>query len=1008
MKNKIIWSLILILLLSSYVYGVAVTNCGTFTNPGEYILSNSVTNASTCFTFSANDVTLDCGGYTITYGTGGSANTYGVYAYNNTIYNKNNLTIKNCIMRRGSVALANNYGINVINYNNTYIYNNSIMPQGTTNNYPIRLLNTTNTIIDSNILFANGTTSSNMGIYVDLYCTNTTITNNRITTGNAISTTLNHGIYMVGNQRENTNNLIQNNNITTNGTGISNHGIYLNTNVSYTNINNNIIISNGKITNYGIYATAMIKNVSITNNLIKVYSNQTDTSGGFGVYLSTSIFDSNITGNTINVTGSTVNHGVVVLGVAGQPVNNIKINNNNIYVWNNLTAAATSYGIELTANANYNTVNNNNIFMVGGATDYGIYLLDAATTPSIENVVDNNTMRIEARGANNYGIYGTNSWNYMNITNNRIWVNGTTTQIGIYLLGVADATMPTIAYNNIINNTGEVYGTATTYGMYLSTNFQYNTVDSNNFYVNATTTPMGLYLLGASAANSDLNTITNNAFRVTTKTPTVGASNGYGSLISSGVNENVISGNNWTVDGSTACYGVQFLSTAALDMSLNVFANNKIYLNCTYGQGATTYGLYLFTNTNENIIDNNRITVAGNITTYGIYMSGATYPVLKNYFSYNTVDVSHRNSSTASGTNIMGIYGLTNSNQNEFYYNNITVNARTTGFGIRFDVSSDNILENNRLTVTNTVNNVSEGIYLSGNSQTNTFKDNVLTTVTGTAISLITSGYRPAGNIFQNNQLNNVLGGFDFYMRSQTIDDTQFINQPLNKVNFTGKGGTIVLEDTNYGKITFTQRVNNSIGSTPYASWGNFSSYYRFADDYIFVNASANKGMNRTATLVFYNVPVFTNATAYRDGIVCTATYCGALTNLGGNQYSVPVYSWSYYQILNQLFPFPFDCNIPNILTFKTTETYCDILNKTRNSLIANPVYTSFATVNLSATCSMDISESVLAGDLMCDLIRYSKKSLHDLLNANITNGNFSYNSSNTSTLGMVTSYQYS
>ena len=44
-------------------------------------------------------------------------------------------------------------------------------------------------------------------------------------------------------------------------------------------------------------------------------------------------------------------------------------------------------------------------------------------------------------------------------------------------------------------------------------------------------------------------------------------------------NENYIAGNNWSVVGSTASYGVQFLSTGALDMSLNVFDHNIIYVN---------------------------------------------------------------------------------------------------------------------------------------------------------------------------------------------------------------------------------------------------------------------------------------------------------------------------------------------------------------------------------------------------------------------------------------------
>ncbi len=53
--------------------------CGTLSQANEtYILAQDVTASGTCFTVTAGNVTLDLNGHTITYGTGGAAQVYGV------------------------------------------------------------------------------------------------------------------------------------------------------------------------------------------------------------------------------------------------------------------------------------------------------------------------------------------------------------------------------------------------------------------------------------------------------------------------------------------------------------------------------------------------------------------------------------------------------------------------------------------------------------------------------------------------------------------------------------------------------------------------------------------------------------------------------------------------------------------------------------------------------------------------------------------------------------------
>lgn len=1014
MNIRYLLILIGILVLIGSVSATNVPACGVALYANDtYTLAAPISGAANCINITGSNITLDCGGQSITYGTGGAVGTYGIFVFNATAYNEN-VTIKNCKIMAGTTALASHYGINIQKNKNSLIYNNTIETNGTATNHAIYMMNISSMVVDSNNLYAKGSTSGNTGIYMDRNSYLINITNNMIRVN---GTTLNYGIYGTTNV---TYSIIKYNNITTSGTGISNHGVYITSNISYINVDNNNITITGLIaaavTNYGVYflgtTGAPLINSTINNNKIVNNGALAGASGSTGILLSSYIYNTNVTNNTINMNVSTAGVGINVIGVAGLPVVGNNVANNDVFIGNTLAAGAGSYGIELSASAYNNTVLYNIINVTSGGTTYGIYLLDAATTPSESNIVSYNNITVVARAATNHGIYMTNSWKYNNITYNNVWNNGTTGNYGLSVLGVADATQPTIAYNNFNNNNFFTYGTTTAYGAYVSTNCQSNSFNNNNFYVNSTTTPMGFYLLGASAGNSDFNTISGNTMVVLSNTA---AASAYGALISSGVNENLISNNVMTVLGGTANYGIQLLSSTTLDASFNVFNNNSVVINTT-NAGATTYGLYLTTNTNENYFNNNVITTYGNITTYGLYLTGATYPVLKNEFTNNIFSVYPNNrtygTGTTSTTGLMGAYLLTNSNQNEFYNNNFTVNGRTTSYGIFLSVSSDNIFIGNNINVTNnkSVSNSSAAIYLSGNSQGNNFENNQVTDVTGNAVSLITSGYKPSNNIFKNNTFSDVpVFKFDFYFQSPTIDGTQFINQVINKINFTGKGSNSTsFEDTRYGKIVFTNYINKTLGAYS-STFTNMSNNIIFADNYAYVNSSNATGysINVSSIVTLYNIPVFVNPAVYRDGDVCSSSICSGLNNLGNNIFSFNVRYWSYYKILNLPILFPYNCSLPNITAFMTTSSICDTLNKTRLSLLASSVYTDFAQVNGTAECSMEIDPSVLTGDLTCDLLRHSKTSLHAILNTSYYDSNFTYSVGNTTTFGQINSYNY-
>jgi hypothetical protein len=100
---------------TSSITGNAIVQslCATLSNPGYYILDRDVSSGVTCFTVSANDVTIDCAGHTITYSTDGGADTRGVYSW------RSNTTVKNCNIIDGAPWSSNSNRIGIY-YNNAF------------------------------------------------------------------------------------------------------------------------------------------------------------------------------------------------------------------------------------------------------------------------------------------------------------------------------------------------------------------------------------------------------------------------------------------------------------------------------------------------------------------------------------------------------------------------------------------------------------------------------------------------------------------------------------------------------------------------------------------------------------------------------------------------------------------------------------------------------------------------------------------------------------------------
>ena len=251
------------------------SSCGIITN--NTILYNNITSTGTCITIGANDITLDCNGYQITYGTTYS-NSSGVYTYQ-----WNNTVIKNCVIFHDGPtgSTINGYAIQFNQSNENGIITN-------------------NTIISNEraLLFSN-------------YTRNFTISYNRIT----INSTYSNKYGILGSAYFRYNN-IYGNNITVSGT--FGWGIYL---VGWYIYNNSIYENN--ILTYGSEAYDILMRSYAYNN--KVYSNNLTTRGptSNNIYVLAWSWDNEFYNNTYTTSGTTAGSAAIVLdGSIGIVYNN--------------------------------------------------------------------------------------------------------------------------------------------------------------------------------------------------------------------------------------------------------------------------------------------------------------------------------------------------------------------------------------------------------------------------------------------------------------------------------------------------------------------------------------------------------------------------------------------------------------------------------------------------------------------------------------------------------------
>ena len=490
--------------------GGPALNCSNLNIKGTYNLTNNVSiNGGTCFTVTAENVTLNCNGFSIIGDN--TLGTYGIYT------NKYNTTIQNCVISGFDVPILVN------NTNNCLIQNvnaQTSVDNTNDNSWPhhssaIVLSSSSNSRIENST--GNSTHDYGIIMYNDFY----SIMNNsrgysmgesgifdyassynNLTNNYAWGNTL--GLYIRSSDHD----------ILTNVTAVSSgYGIQIDDST------NTIQIINSTFQAYdaGVYLTDTPDNIQFTGLSGSSVVTGILINGGTNILIDCQ--GGNITGsNQLNSTGiHTTQSNTTVKncnlngfnsGIYFDGAMNGTIQNNNINVTSsNVVDPWYASGIFLDT-ADYNTLNNNTAYSTNG---FGIYILESSyNTLTNSTGISTNSFGIRAyAGTNNTiinstGISGTSQgMSFLSISNYRI-INSTATStsgngidmntgtntniLKCQIIGQHDngaLLIENSANNTIANNT--INGLAGGYTIGLSNGYNNNNIFINNTIINATT-----------------------------------------------------------------------------------------------------------------------------------------------------------------------------------------------------------------------------------------------------------------------------------------------------------------------------------------------------------------------------------------------------------------------------------------------------------------------------------------------------------------------------------------
>jgi hypothetical protein len=442
----------------------SLSGCATINTSS--VLTQNVTASGSCITFGADNIALDCAGFNITYGTGGSGEVFGI-----NISNRNNVTVRNCGVFKGSALGARAYGIAYFNSSNGTLFNNTIRTNGTEENDGIH----TGIPSSVNVTFAPtaATLVTNDGNVNNPFCTNATgvsLCQTCFDTGGVDCAFLGQGGCSDG-EGYKADNILKFN--LTNTTNVTSGNIQvIGGEAVFCNLNGNTTISFGTRNNCGSFRSATFSGeffVAGENNLTCFVSGSgKDEDNGFklvsfsyegtvtsqGLAVTGNATTLNITGNTIVADGGPNSRGIFldahnsliafnrITTAGGNESHGIMLGAQNTTVTsNNITTADGGKSRGVAVVAPFSNVTNNNISIIGSSEEReGVFVLANRT-----NILFNHITTISGRFSHGISIQ---SGFFTNATGNNISVGAGNGSHGILIAsGNADVTLNNVSVN---------------------------------------------------------------------------------------------------------------------------------------------------------------------------------------------------------------------------------------------------------------------------------------------------------------------------------------------------------------------------------------------------------------------------------------------------------------------------------------------------------------------------------------------------------------------------------
>lgn len=601
----------------------AITACGNVAASDN--LTQDISSGTSCLNITADNVIIDCQGYTINFNGGSGIGDIGIHAQS-----KNNITIRNCNINDTGTGGTTVYGLAFDNVSNSVIENSNFSIRGGAADHAAIRVNgdytfaslsgANNNIIRNNIIFSNGSFAG-------------------------------EGIVVYNNV---SNNLIEKNNITL--VNVSNLGTCCDNAIEVSGGGSNNTVRNNTIN--ATIARGMTIN-SVNDTVVEYNQINVSAQSGFSALVISGDNSSEIRNNYILTTGS--GYGV-----------DVSTSTSTIFEYNNITtnAANNAYGIQASG-TNTGTFIRNNIVStygtLGGNT--GIYFSSSATGL----IIFNNTINPSGTSGSNYGIYVTGSAN--NISQNTIRTNSTGGSTGSnHGIQLSNGDSNNV-HDNFISTFGN--GGGSNEGIKLSGGSDSNNVTRNNITTStsgASGGDIGIDLEFLADSNiisyNIINTTgggtNNHGIRLYARNVTSGGGGGGGASIEGFETE---SPNPATCNGGNPCESV---------------SNNWIYRNVIRSNGTDiSHGIFLISE-NLEMGGGGGASIEGFGTESALNSLNSS--VTGNLIQENTIlSATHTGSSPSNGIQLSGINSANSAVNNSFVDNNV---SNTTGAGVMLALAS--------------------------------------------------------------------------------------------------------------------------------------------------------------------------------------------------------------------------------------------------------------------------------------------------------------------------------